>query len=197
MLISVVLSFDELEELVHQLAPIRIHIGPSDEVTRCVELESPHNIHLVPGKGLHVEASGQIEYDVLGISFSAKISTIRLLIEPRIEVRPAERAEGSPVLLFSIHIQGGGLRLVPSLIDQSIIKRVNEVLTPDATKMLWEFPETLTQSFSLPQRLQPLDAFLVESGRGQVEITDEEVTFSVSLDANLTRNEPDAPAAQS
>lgn len=189
MLIKVVLSFEELVELVHQLAPIRIHIGPDDDVTRCVELEEPHNIYLVPGKGLHLEASGQVRYDVFGITFAAKISNVRLLIEPRIEVRPATSEEPSPVLLFSLHIEDGSLRLVPSLIDQRIIGRVNEVLTPDATKMLWEFPDTLTQSFSLPERLQPLDAFLVESGAGEVDVTDDEVGFAVKLDANLIRKQ--------
>ncbi len=187
MLIKVVLSFEELVDLVHQLAPIRIHIGPDDDVTRCVELENPHDIHLAPDEGLRLEASGRVRYDVLGITFSATISKVQLLIEPRIEERPAGSEEGSPVLLFAIHIEGGSLRLVPSMIDQSIISRVNEVLTPDATKMLWEFPDTLTQSFSLPDRLRPLEAFLIESGAGEVEVTDHDVSFAVKLDADLAR----------
>jgi len=84
-------------------------------------------------------------------------------------------------------VEEGDLRRIPGFIQQAILNAVNKKLVPENTKTLWQFPDTLTQSFRMPKVLEPLESFIIESGGGQVSVTDELLTFSVDVDTRLSR----------
>ena len=171
-----------LERLVRQLAPVRIHMTPPEEQERWVELEEPSLCELVPERGLRVVTRGRFRIRLAGFAPTFRIRRVQLVLEPLVRVRD-DRAE----LAFAIELEGGDVARVPRFLDRRIVARVNAALTPKDTRLVWGFAETLSGSFGLTPRLEPLDRFEVEAGRGKVEVSEDGVRFRVGLDPELTR----------
>jgi hypothetical protein len=56
--------------------------------------------------------------------------------------------------------------------------------------MVWEFGSALTRSFTMPERLEPLDRFSLDVERGEVVVDEEAVRFRVHLIPGLSRTKP-------
>ncbi|MFW6067073.1 MAG: hypothetical protein ACOC97_01955 [Myxococcota bacterium] len=175
---------EDIEQLLREFAPIRIHMTPTDEDRRWLELEAPRRIEMVPGRGVRILTSGRARYDLLGIRFPIRIRKLQAVLEPVVV-----QAEGTDHrLAFAIDIEGGDLVAVPALLDRIVVGRVNQALNPRDTRMVWTFGETLTRSFSMPERLEPLDRLNLRVCDGLVEVDDRQVVFRIGLDASLSRH---------
>ena len=176
----------ELEKLFDELTPIRIHMTPTDEDRRWLELERPESIALVPDRGVRIVTRGRLRYAVGGLKIPATIDRLQLLLTPKV----VQADSFAHRLAFELTIEDGDLAHVPGLLAQAFVGVVNEALTPRATKMVWSFGQALTKSAILPERLEPLDRFSVEVTGGTVAVSADRVTFTVDLTAGVSRKKP-------
>jgi len=184
-----------LARLLRELAPVRIHMAPPEEGTRWLELDEPSLIQPVPGRGLRVHSSGRFRFDLWRVPLRLGIRRIGVLLEPVVVQR-----EGSPRLAFAIELEEGDLIGVPRLVERPLVRRINAVLQPRNTKLLWSFADTLTQRFEIPARLEPVEAISLDTTGGDVSVDEEALHFSVELSPELHRDElgaPDEPAESS
>jgi hypothetical protein len=183
--IEVVLTRDTVERLIREFSPIRIHMTPTDEDRRWVELDEPQEVTLVPERGVRVICAGRVRYEVLGLKPSITLRNIQVLLEPRVVGGP----RGSQ-LEFEINIEEADLVHVPGLVDDAIVHAVNAALTPQDTHMIVDFATLLTHTFAMPERLEPLKSFRLEVLGGSVHVDAEVLRFRVRLRAELERYKP-------
>lgn len=164
---------------------------PPEEGTRWLELDEPSLIQPVPGRGLRVHSSGRFRFDLWRLPLRLGIRRIGVLLEPVVVSR-----DGAPRLAFAIELEEGDLIGVPKLVERPIVRRINTVLQPRNTKLLWSFADTLTHRFEMPRRLEPIEAVSLDTTDGEVSVDEEAVHFSVELTPTLQRDElatPDEP----
>lgn len=173
-----------LNRLLHEIAPVRIHMTPPGEGNRWLELDEPSPVQPIIGRGVRLNAVGRFRFDMMGIPLSVRIQRISLVLEPRVVER-----NGTPLLAFAIDLEEGDLANVPKLFERPMVKRVNRALSPDNTKMVWAFGDTLTQRFLLPSRIEPLDALSVSSSEAEVTVDAKAVHFAFDLALHIERSD--------
>lgn len=173
-----------IERLLNEFAPIRIHMTPKDEDRRWIELEPPSRIEMVPDRGVRVVTRARVRYTVAGIRVPLRIRRLQALLEPVV----VQAGETGHRLAFAIDIESGDLVGVPDVIDGLIVGKVNQALNPRDTRMVWAFGQTLTRSFEMPERLEPLNRLQLAVDDGAVDVDDEKIVFRIGLDASLSRH---------
>jgi hypothetical protein len=186
MQLTLAIGHEELSKLFNELAPIRIHMTPTDEDRRWLELEAPERITVVPDLGVRIVTRGHLRYAVGKLKIPATIQRLQLLLTPKV----VQADDFAHRLAFELTIEEGDLAHVPDLLDAAFVAVVNEALTPRATGMVWNFGEALSKSAVLPERLEPLDRFGVEVTGGSVAVSADRVSFTVDLAAGITRTKP-------
>jgi hypothetical protein len=181
--IDVTLSRQSIEELIRDFAPVRIHLTPTDEDRRWVELDEPSSVEMVPGRGARVVCSGRVRYTLAGIKLPLNIRRIVVLLVPEV-LRPSP---GSQTLGFGVLIEEADFELVPGLVDRAIVDKVNEALKPTESTLVWDFGKTLTKSFVLPERLEPLDRFELAVRDGSLVVDENGLRLSAILTMKVTR----------
>jgi hypothetical protein len=181
--LQVRLTRDMLADLLRQFAPIRIHLTPTDEDRRWVEIERPSAVELLPELGLRVISHGRLRYKIAGIAVPLTIRRVELLLTPKIlRPRPNEFR-----LAFELKIRDADLELVPGLVDRAIYEKVNALLDAENTPLVWDFGKTFSQSARMPERLEPVSHLLLSARDADVHIDGEAITFTVRLGASLSR----------
>jgi len=181
--IDVMLSRSSLEQLIREFAPVRIHLTPTDEDRRWVELDEPSSVEMVPGRGARVVCSGRVRYTLAGIKLPLKIRRIVVLLVPEI-LRPSPTSQ---TIGFGVVIEEADFELIPGLVDRAIVDKVNEALKPTESALVWDFGKTLTKSFVLPERLEPLDRFELDVRDGSLVVDENGVRLSAILHMQVTR----------
>jgi hypothetical protein len=178
------LTRDELADLLRQFAPIRIHLTPTDEDRRWVEIERPSSVELLPEVGLRVISHGRLRYKIAGIAVPLTIRRVELLLVPKVlHPTPSEFR-----LAFELTIRDADLELVPGVVDRAIYEKVNALLDAENTPLVWDFGKTFHQSARLPERLEPVSHFLLSARDAEVHIDGEAISFRVQLGASLSRS---------
>ena len=177
---------DDVHRLIRQFAPIRIHMTPTDEDRRWIELDEPHAIAMIPERGVSVTCSGRVRYALGPVKLPLSIRSIGILLRPLI----SKSDTGHHRLEFELQIEDSDLVAIPGVVDQAIMNRVNSALTPEATRMIWEFGATLTKSFQLPNRLEPLDRFDLVVNDAHVTVDELGLLLHVEMGAGLSRTKP-------
>lgn len=183
MQLDLVLTVEKVRELLRQFTPIRIHLTPTDEDRRWVELEQPSEVTLVPGRGVRAVCSGRLRYELGGMGVPLSIRRVQVLLEP---VVTADQEQ----LEFHLSIEDADLQNVPDVIDRALVGKINESLTPQALHLAWGYRKSLTRAVRLPERLEPLHELLVSAQRLQVTISDSEVRLMLDLGLALSRTKP-------
>ncbi len=178
MYVEAQLTRADVEEFVHRIAPIRIHMTPTDEDTHWLELDAPKVVQFVPERGLRVECTGRIRYSVASVPFRFAIRSLHVLLCPVVvDTR----------VYFHLEIEKSDLQHIPDVIDDGIMQLINRALTPRRTRMVWDFGRTLSAALPLPVRLEPLDQLSVGVRQGDVVIGREEIRFRVALTTEIVR----------
>lgn len=170
--------------LLSELAPVRIHMTPPDEGTRWLELEEPSLVQAVPGRGLRIIAAGRFRLDLMRIPVKVGIRRVAMVLEPVVVER-----DGSPRLAFAIELEEGDLVGVPRFVEKPLVRKLNSILQPRNTKLVWGFADTLTRSFEMPNRLEPLDAFALAATGGEVTVDRDALHLAIELRPELLRSE--------
>jgi hypothetical protein len=181
--IEMLLDQVTLRNLIQQFAPIRIHMTPTDEDRRWLELDEPETIELVPEQGVRVVCKGRARYSVGETRIPIGINKIVLLLAPVI----GRDAQGWEQLEFRITIENADLKYIPGLIDRTIFHALNKAITPESTHMIWSFSRMMTRSLQMPERLEPLDAINLEALHAEVRVEPDGVRLHVDLGAQISR----------
>jgi hypothetical protein len=183
MKIDLQLSRASIAKVIHDFAPVRIHLTPTDEDRNYIELEEPTVIQMVPDRGVRVVCSGRVRYALGPVALPLSMRRLSVLLVPEI----VRGRRGRPALGFGIEIEDSDLELVPGLIEGAIAHRVNPALTPTVSPLRFELGEALTKAFQLPERLEPLDTFGIKARDASIAIDEEGLTLSIALELNIRR----------
>lgn len=191
--VETVLTIEDLERLLRDLTPLRIHMSGPDGPQRWLELDPPEKVSLEAGVGVRVVTSGRFRYTKGKLPIAAEIREVRLRLEPRVVDDGPEGLR----LAFALEIEHGDLVMVPGIIDDGIVALVNDALTPRSTKLVWRFSDALGTELALSPRMQPVDRVTTEVSAGEVKVGEAEVRFKIRLKATLHRGgeRTDAAAA--
>jgi hypothetical protein len=187
MVLEVFVTAVEIRRLLDEFVPIRIHMTPTDEDRRWVQFDALDQVELVPERGVRVQSSGRVCYEIAGMKPKFAIRTVQVMLEPKIVHAPGPLDTS---VEFVIDIEESDLNLVPAMVDTAIMRKVNTALTPQNTGMLWAFSKSLSHAFNLPSRLEPLDQFRTTVLKSEVSVEEAGIRFRVALSTRLTRERP-------
>lgn len=186
MQLEVTLDRGEVVRLLHEFVPIRIHLTPTDEDRRWLQLDEVGEVALVPGRGVRVQSKGRVCYGVGQMRPKLRLKNVVALLEPTVI-----SSNGSGYsLAFAVEIEDSDLELVPGVVDAAIAKSISGALTPEKSFMTWGFSKTLTKKVLLPARLEPLDRLEVAARSGEVVVESEALRFRVEIGLHVTRFKP-------
>lgn len=183
MINETVITQEELRVWLRELTPLRIHINGPEDPERWIELDEPEEVHLEAGAGAVVRTSGRFRYEWKGLPVKGEIRQVTVRLSPTIvESDPAGKA-----LAFQLDIEGGDLVNVPDKIDEGIVAIINKAITAHSTGLVWNFTETLDSRFDLGPNLQQLEALGTRVEDGEVQVTDHEIRFRLTLRLDVLR----------
>ena len=184
---NVEISIDEQElvQLLRALAPLRIHMTPSDEDRRWVQLEAPTSVRIEPDVGVHFDTHGRLRYRVSGYNVEATIHKVSVCLVPQV----VQNDGSQPRLAFKVNLTDGDLEHVPGLVDDFLVSVVNRALTPQDTGMVWDFGKALSKSFSLPDRLEPLRSIDLSATQGELVVASDCLRLRVGIDVAVKRTQ--------
>ena len=184
MWLEAILMKEDLHKVLTQFAPMEFRLGDSGRLL----LVDPKDVSLIPDKGLGVVCEATLHWPLLGIDVPVHIHELLLLIHPAVEQR-----EGKEFLVFTLTIEHAGVGILPKIVDDKITSMVNEELVKKHVELAWNFSETLSHVFSLPEVLVSTAAFGLEVDAGRVKVTDTALGFAVSFGTEVTRRVEGTP----
>lgn len=187
MLLSAVVTKDELVALVEAITPLRIAID--ERRGRGVTIGRPRAVYLVPGQGLRVRGDARIAWDVAGVGITITIPTWQMMLVPRIAARGRAR-----VLAFDPIVEALEMKLVPGFLDERIADVLRDGIAQNRRKLAWEFSRTLSKRLPLPARIGPARLFEIAATDGTVTVTASEVRLTVTMEARIEK--PEAARSQ-
>jgi hypothetical protein len=184
--IDVVLTAEELGQILRAAAPLRIHLTETDEDRRWVEVEQPTEVSLVANLGLRMVSSGRIRYELAGFRPMFSIRRLQLLCVPQVVSVSATHER----LDFQLILEEADVVNVPGFADRALVNAVNEALTPGRLGLSWDFGRALQRAIGMPARFEPLDQLLLGPPAGRVTIGEDALRFSVALPFTFARSKP-------
>jgi hypothetical protein len=171
MWLEAILSRQDLEHALGELTPTTIHFSHDGEL----HLDAPTSVVLVEGRGLRVVCRARLRWVVLGLHVPAPIASISLLLEP------AVRRVQTDVLVFQVKLEALDVAAIPSMLEATVVHRINAALEERHAELVWDFRETLSHRFPLPDLLAPTRTLDLQIAWGEVRITPEALVFAVSF----------------
>lgn len=179
MWIEAVLSKDDIADLARKLSPLEIRLGDAGGKLRLTE---PREIFLMPTVGLHIVCSGHLEWPVLGVSVPVTFHSLRMRVLPEID----KRSDGD-ALAFKLEIEHADIAVVPNLVDNHITDVINRELAKKGFGIAWDFTDSLTHVFELPDAFDAPRSIGLRVRAGHVRVTDEALVLAISFDASVGR----------
>lgn len=179
--LRITLGRDEIEQLVEQAAPLRIHLGKPDGKQRWIELEEPRDVRLVEDDGLSLTMAGRFHFDLAKVPLGDEIRDIHVMIRPRVNTDET----GMSLLDFHLDIDEADLVTVPDVIDRPLVEMVDRATTPKSTRLRVPFQQMLSAVGELSPRLQPLARARTTVAHPSVTVKPDRVIFAVDLEASL------------
>lgn len=180
MLLSAVVTKDELVAVIESMTPLRIAID--ERRGREVTLGRPRTIDLVPGEGLRVRGDAHISWDVAGVAIPVTLQAWQMLLVPRIASRGSTR-----VLAFEPVIEELDLRLMPGFLDNKIADVIRTGVAQKRDKLAWDFTRTLSKRLPLPASIGPARIFELAVLDGVAVVTDSDLRLTVCLEARIDK----------
>ena len=191
MWLEAIFSPEDFTALATELFPLSVHLGAADS-DHYLLLSAATAVSLVEGRGLRFTCNAQIRWPVLGMDVPINIEALTLLVEPSIP-------DGSESLVLGVQLEHANVSWLPALIDAKIVEAVNDALKMKSRELSWNFTNTLSHEFPLPELLQPLRALDLSVAWGKVRVTAEALVIVVSFRAAAVmtnRQERSLPAKE-
>lgn len=178
MWLEAIFTTEDLRRVLIQFAPMEFRLGDSGRLL----LVDPSDVSLIPDKGLAVICEATLHWPLLGIDVPVNIHRLLLLIHPAVE----HRAHGE-YLVFSLRIEHADVGILPRFLDDKITAMVNDELVKKHVELAWNFENTLSHVFALPDALASAATLGLNVAAGRVKITESALGLAVSFDAKVTR----------
>jgi hypothetical protein len=182
MWIEAIVTKDDFTAVLDQILPVKIHFDEDEKTDRWLYLDRPTAIELVPEKGLRVACPAEIMWSVSVVDIPIKLHTLQVLLRPEIVTK-----QRGDILVFNLTLEEADIKGIPSLIDHTIMKAVNEGLA--RKELAWDFTKTLTNTVKMPKLLDPIDSLTIGVAWGKRRVDDNALVLVVSF--NLTFNRAD------
>jgi hypothetical protein len=179
MWMEAILTTSDLQDTLQQFSPLEIRLGENGKLL----LASPTRVSLTAGEGMAVVCDATLHWPVLGVNLPVHMHGLSVLVRP--SVRPAP--DGTcDVLAFTLQIDRAGVSILPHIIDDKVASLLNEELAKKHVELAWNFAETLTHVFSLPDALASASALALNVAGGTVRVTDHAMGFAVNFTTEVT-----------
>ena len=186
MWLEAILSRQDLERVLGELTPTTIKLGEDGEL----HLNRPTLVTLVEGQGLEVDCPAKLRWSVLGIHLPVAIESVTLRLIPSVLQR-----DGGDVLAFHVKLLALDVSAMPSIIEDRVVALVNGELSGRHAELVWDFRETLSHRFRLPELLEPARSLDVEIAWGEMRVSAEALVFAISVHVRALVDPPTAIVA--
>jgi hypothetical protein len=173
MWLEAVVSQDDIEHVLQELTPTTIELREDGDLS----LEAPTRVALVPGCGLEVVCRAHLRWVVLGLHVPVTIESATVLLEPVLRRMPGK----GDALAFRLTLKALDVSGVPAMLEGSAVDRVNAELARPGAELVWDFSETLSHRFALPDVLKPARSLDLEVAWGDVRITEDAFVLAISI----------------
>jgi hypothetical protein len=170
-------------QLLNELTPLTVHVGGEESRgERWIRVETPEHVEFVAGEGLRIRTGARLQWTVAGIRIPFVIRSLQLMLRPMITQRGTEGR-----LVFRASIESADLKNVPSVIDDGIVAKVNDLLAMQGDMLAWNFGEMLTRTVTMPDSMEPIDALQLNATNGIVEVHRDGLRFALKLPMRFAR----------
>ena len=180
MLVTAVVTKDELVRLVEAFTPLRLLID--ERRGRSVVLGRPSLIELVPDRGLRLRGDARIAWDVAGVAIPVTIQRWQILLAPRVVTRGRAR-----VVALEPRMEELDMKLVPGFLGDKIVMLIREGVSQNLERLGWDFGRALSRRLDLPPMVGPARVFELVATDASVAVTAAELRVSVTFDAAVER----------
>jgi hypothetical protein len=185
MWLEAILSREDLEHVLRDLTPTKIELREDGDLY----LGAPTSVTLVAGRGLRIVSPAKLRWTVLGIHVPLTIDSATVVLEPVVR-----RSPGTPdVLAFQIQLEALSVAAVPDILEGTIVEKVNRELTHRHAELVWEFSDTLSHRFALPDLLTPARRLDLQVAWGEIRIDDAALVLAISVHVRGAIQDPVPP----
>jgi hypothetical protein len=174
MWLEAILSRRDLEEVLHELTPATLALGAHGSAL----LGPPTDVTLLEARGLRVACPVTIHGTVLGLHVPISVQSATFCLEPSIASRG-----GRDVLVFKIAVEAIDVAALPHVLEGAVVDALNSALVAHEANLVWDFRETLSHRFSIPEGPAAPRVLDVSAAWGELRITGEAFVFAVSIRA--------------
>ncbi|MCL2777455.1 MAG: hypothetical protein FWD73_05575 [Polyangiaceae bacterium] len=178
MRLSAVLTKDDLLGAIEQITPLDVEI--SRRPKRVISLGRPNRAELVAGAGLRACGFAHLRWEVAGLTIPVTVRSWQILLVPAVAMK-----DGAQVLAFDPILEALDFKHVPGFLDERIVETVNEMLSAQKSKLVWNFTKTLSLHRPLPDKLTPHRRFDLLPVDGEVTVTANELWFTLHFNAHI------------
>ena len=179
-----IFATEDLAHFAAELLPMQFKLGADGEL----RISDPRELELVPGAGLRLTVSCHLHWPVLGIEMPLSIRGATVMVEPEIAEGPKSKA-----LVFKLRLDELDLSMLPAFLDRGIVGLINRELEAKHTELSWNFSDTLSHVFDLPEGLRPASAIDLVASAGRVKVTADAVALAVLFEAHVIPRQPAPP----
>jgi hypothetical protein len=184
--LEAILTESDLESLIKQLTPVRINLGTAAD-ERYLHVGRPSEITLVPELcAVRIMTRAKVRWSVSVLNVPITVDSLQMLLKPT--VAPAGAIERGG-LAFHLEIEEADFKHIPAFADRQIRQAINAELR--SKPLEWNFSQTLSHAFELPDDLDPLEKLRLDVSWGEVKMTKDALAFAVSFRATVTRKRVD------
>jgi hypothetical protein len=187
MWLEAIFSQHDLEQALRAITPATLTLGAHGSVS----LETPTRVELVAGRGLRAVCPATVRATVARVEVPLRVASATLLLEPSI----AERG-GREVVIFKVTLESIDVTALPHVLEAAAVDAINAALIRQETELVWDFRDTLSHRFTLPDIITSLHSLDVIAAWGKVRITEEALVFAVSIHAVDTASAALGPLAE-
>ena len=180
MWIEAILTPRDCSDFVESITPLTVDLGQD----RMLVVARPRRVELVPDKGLRVQTVGHVVWTVAGVKLPVNIRVASLLLTPSIEKR-----EGRDALGLRVRVEKLDFSVLPDFIDETVLHRINDVLSKHDDALVWRFPRTFDHFVALPKRVESATGVDIHTRWGKVRVTESALVLAVSFDVRAVRAE--------
>lgn len=187
MQLCLTLTKDELSRVVQELLPFDIEI--SERPRRRISLEHLQTLELVSGSGVRISGDASLTWEVAALPVTLTLRKWQVLLVPRV-VFPDN---GDKLLVFDPNLETLDFKHVPGFVDDRVADVVNEAISSQKSKLVWNFGKSLSLHKPLSDKLSPTPVFDLSPTGADVDVTDSVLSLSIRFAAKMIRQER-APA---
>jgi hypothetical protein len=177
MWVEAILAKSDLDKAIGEFCPLKIKLGEDGNI----RISDPRGLELVPDVGLRMSVTIEVHWPIWGIQIPVSVRSMTLEVKPEIL-----KAHEGDQLTFKLRLDDVDISILPEFIDRTIVDRVNKELEARHVELSWNFIETLSHVFELPDALVSARAIGLRAGWGSVKITSEAIVLAISFEASVT-----------